>query len=410
MRIPFHPHGTHFLQGAAVLAAVLVGVGTTSSAEPERRSASADPLSAWKAGVKVSAVSGKDHHAIHSYFNTSPESPDGHWVLFYASTTANGHEGEIRVRERATGKEMVLARNITCEDAHRVACQQWVSGGRRVVFHNLLENGEWVVMCVDLETGGERLLARSRQLSFGQPGHDLVPLYGPHWNPGDHRGLELLNVATGEIESTPLTPDAIQKAYPEWVRKHFGDRPISVFFPILSPDLGKVFVKVATPAGGDFRSGKASLRLGLLCYDLRKSEFLFMNEQWGHPAWRSDSGAIIEKGGRILDGTTGKTTRIPDYKAYGGDHPSYSPDGRLYVTDTTARGEPFGNDESTWAVVVGDVRTGERVVLHRFTNSKGARSWRPSHPHPAFSADGKRIYFNVSDGSWTRLHVAEVAQ
>src|SRR5690606_29553332 len=165
------------------LAATLVAAGTASSAEP---------LSAWKTGVKISPVSGNDHHAIHSYFNTTPESPDGRYVLFYASTTANGHEGEIRVRERSTGQETVLARNITCEDAHRVACQQWASGGRRVVFHNLLDSGEWVVMCVDLETGSERLLARGRQLAFGQPNHDLFPLYGPHWNPGEHRGLELL--------------------------------------------------------------------------------------------------------------------------------------------------------------------------------------------------------------------------
>ena len=33
-----------------------------------------------------------------------------------------------------------------------------------------------------------------------------------------------------------------------------------------------------------------------------------------------------------------------------------------------------------------------------------------SHPHPAFSPDGKRLYFNVSDGKWTRLHVAETSR
>jgi hypothetical protein len=33
-----------------------------------------------------------------------------------------------------------------------------------------------------------------------------------------------------------------------------------------------------------------------------------------------------------------------------------------------------------------------------------------SHPHPVFSADGKRIYYNVSDGEFTRLHVAERAE
>ena len=151
------------------------------------------------------------------------------------------------------------------------------------------------------------------------------------------------------------------------------------------------------------------MRLGLFCYDLKGAKFLFMNERWGHPSWHPDSRAILETAGRVFDGDTGKATRIPDYKAYSGDHPSFSPDGRLYVTDTTTNGEPFGGDKSTWAIVVGDVRTGKRVVVHRFDNSKGARSWRVSHPHPAFSPDGKRIYFNVSDGPWTRLHVAEVA-
>ena len=59
----------------------------------------------------------------------------------------------------SAGKETVLARDISCEDAHRDACQQWVSGGGTlVVFHNVLKSGEWVVMCVDVATGKERLL------------------------------------------------------------------------------------------------------------------------------------------------------------------------------------------------------------------------------------------------------------
>jgi hypothetical protein len=49
-------------------------------------------------------------------------------------------------------------------------------------------------------------------------------------------------------------------------------------------------------------------------------------------------------------------------------------------------------------------------VLHHFDNSRGARSWRKNHPHPIFSGDGRRIYFNVNEGEWTRLHVAEADQ
>lgn len=408
MKIPYRVRGANFLRAVAVGTAVFGGGGPMSGAEPAPPAASTDPLAPWKSGVKISPVSGADHHSIHTYYITSPESPDGRRVLFYASTTANGHDGEIRVRERATGKETVLARDISCEDAHRVACQQWVSGGRRVVYHNLLKSGVWVVNCVDVSTGEGRRLAEGRQLAFGRPDRDLVPLYGPHWNPGNHRGLELLDVATGKIEPTSLTPEAIRQAYPEWANKNFEEKPLSVFFPVLSPDLGRVFFKVATPAGGDFRSSNASKRQGLLCYDLRKGEFLSMNAKWGHPAWHPDSRSIIETGGRVIDSTTGKTTKIPNYRIYSGDHPSYSPDGRLYVTDTTTDGLPFDGDKATWAVVVGDVVTGERIVLHQADNTKGARSWRGSHPHPVFGPDGKRIYFNVSSGPWTRLHVAEV--
>jgi MFS family permease len=45
-----------------------------------------------------------------------------------------------------------------------------------------------------------------------------------------------------------------------------------------------------------------------------------------------------------------------------------------------------------------------------FAQNGGAKSWRRNHPHPTFSADGQRIYYNVSDGPFTRLMVAERAQ
>jgi hypothetical protein len=165
--------------------------------------------------VKVTRVSADDEHSIHAYFNTSPESPDGRWVLYYASTAPTGHEGEIRIRERATGRVRVLARGVVVEDAHRAACQQWVSGGRRVVFHTALKTGEWVVLAIDLDTGRERLLARGRQVGFGQPHGDVVPVYGPHWSPGEHRDLELVNAATGALTTTPVTARAVAAAYPE---------------------------------------------------------------------------------------------------------------------------------------------------------------------------------------------------
>ena len=386
-----------------------------------------DPLAPWRADLRIGPVSPQEgRHTMHSYFNTCPESPDGRYVLFYSSTARDGHRGEVCIRNRQTGEEKVLATNINAEDAHRVACQQWVSGGKRVVFHGE-RDGEWFVGCVEIDNGEERVLARGQLSGWGQPNADIVPLYGPHWHPGAHRDLELINVVTGE-KQTPVTVEAVKQAYPDWFAKTFGDQQPSIFFPILSPDLHRVFFKMALATGEDPRSKRASARQGLICYDLAEKKFLFMNSNWGHPSWQPDSRHITEMHYTVIDSNDGRTaqlvgasTKASRAKAaatgdksvlaaflqdVSGDHPSVSPDGRLVVTDTTL--ENFGGKRTDWGVVLADAHGAGQIVIHKFDNSHGAQSWRPSHPHPVFSPDGKRIYYNVSDGEFTRLFVAGI--
>jgi hypothetical protein len=404
---------------AAALFSVLHAISAADTAD--------DPLAPWRSGVKISAVAPKDgRHTMHSYFNTCPESPDGTRVLFYSSTAKDGHHGEVVVRNRKTGEERVLATNINAEDAHRVACQQWVSGGKRVVFHGE-RDGEWNTWCVDLDTMKERVLAHSQLAGWGQPNADVVPLYSPHWNPGEHRDLDLINVVTGERQ-TPVTVDALKHAYPEWFAKAFGEQKPSIFFPILSPDLKRVFFKMALKTGEDPRSKSASAREGLICYSLAEKKFLYMNPKWGHPSWQPDSQHITEMHYTVFDSNDGSVAMNPgmptkaarakaaaegkpapefSLRDVSGDHPSVSPDGRLVVTDTIMTS--FGGARNEWGVVLADTRGTGQIVLHHFDNSHGAKSWRVSHPHPVFSPDGRRIYYNVSDGEFTRLHVAECA-
>src|SRR5213080_4594945 len=107
-----------------------------STTLPLRAESPDDPLAPWRSGVQIKPVApDQQRHSMHSYFNTCPESPDGKWALFFTSTTADGQHGDVRIRNRATGEERVLVKDLDVEDAHRVACQQWVSNGKRVVFH-----------------------------------------------------------------------------------------------------------------------------------------------------------------------------------------------------------------------------------------------------------------------------------
>ncbi len=125
----------------------------------------------------------------------------------------------------------------------------------------------------------------------------------------------------------------------------------------------------------------------------------------GPPRWHPDSRRIVEVGWKLIDSATGSTEVLDDLQPMGSGHPSASPDGGLLVTDLTM--DRLGGRSSEWGIVIADARGGGHVLVHSFDNSGGASSWRRSHPHPVFSSDGRRIYFNVSSGPWTRLYVAE---
>lgn len=370
------------------------------------RAQDSDPLAPWRSGVKIQQVaSHPDRHVIHAYFNTCPESPDGRYVLYYTSKTVDGESGDLRILERRTGEETVIATGITVEDAHRAACQQWSNGGNTIVYHDC-RDGRWSVMAVDVETLTTKVLAEDRQVGFGSPVSSWTPIYGCHWNPGKHRDLELANVVTGEIRTTVTVQDVVEE-YSDWIRKRFGTTDISIFFPVMSHNDMNVFFKLSRPGGGSsFRTKQASLRDGKVVYDLKHGCLLRLMESWKHPSWTPDGTGIFERGNVVTDLKTGHTERFSPSCI--SDHPSLAPDGRLFVTDADVSKREFGKP-GDWAIAVGSTSKDDFEVLHVFSNKKGAKSWRHNHPHPAFSADGHRIYYNVNEGCWTTLMVAQSA-
>ncbi|MES2596544.1 MAG: hypothetical protein V4662_14460 [Verrucomicrobiota bacterium] len=366
-----------------------------------------DPVAAWSSGVTIKPVSAiEGRHSIHSYYVANPESPDGKHVLFFTSQDPTGYVGEVRILERATGKETVLAENVHTEDAHRVACQQWLSGGKRVAFHEVIDK-KWRVVVVDVATLEKTIVAEDHQVGFGRPEGDLLPMYGCHWNPGPYRDLEVWDASTGKTTTMAKIAD-VEAKYGAWLTKEFAGKPCSIFFPVISPDLKRVFFKIAAGNGGDnYMSKGASHRQGIVCYDSEKAACIWQRGQWGHPAWTPDSLHIFEVGNITMDilkeGMS--YTKLKDVPNLSGSHPSVSMDGKLMVTDGLS--EKVGGRANDWGIMVADMNGGKWVVLQSFEQNRGARSWRRNDPHPAFSADSKRIYYNTSDGPFTRLMVAE---
>ena len=382
----------------AAAAGVLTGRDSLAAAD------GGDPVAPWRSGVKSTPVSKVEHrHTMHTYYLLNPESPDGRQVVFYASTDPAGHVGQVRVIDRASGAETLLADGVHTEDAHRVALQQWTLGGRAIAYHEVVGK-RWQVVVVDLATGSKKIIAQDRQLGFGRGDGHVLPLYGCHWNPGEHRSLELYDLKTGEV-SVPCKIDDVENRFGEWLEKEFKSKPTSIAFPTISPNHQRVFFKMAAGNGGDAFMGNVSQRQGLVFFDLARGQITSMREKWGHPAWHPDSRRCIEMGNILLDSEDGAVTRIPNVPALRGQHLSVAPQGNLWVSDGLT--ETIGGPSGEWAVLVADLRGEQYQILEKFMGNRGAKSWRVNHPHPVFSADGQRIYFNINAGENTQLRVAE---
>ncbi|MCM8538251.1 MAG: hypothetical protein NE334_20070 [Lentisphaeraceae bacterium] len=366
-------------------------------------------LSKWKkASVNPVLNLDQKRHSIHTYFNTSPESPDGKYILYFSSKTKDAHSGDICIVNRTTKEETVLATGVTTEDAHRAACQQWAGNGDYIVYHDFVSK-VWQIVAIDIRTKTKTVLIKNRQLGFGNPSSFEVPLYGCHWNHNGNPHLETVNIKTTKVTRL-IDIKEVLKQYGDWIQTTFGTKDVSIFFPIISPDGKKVFFKVARGSGTEnFRSRKASYRSGKLVYDLENKKFINLFKLWGHPAWHPNSEEIIEKGNFTLNIYSGKTKRYAVAKKgklrTPSDHPSMSPSGNFFVTDANVSKRKYGSP-GLWAIILGEAKAdSEYLLLHKFQNDKGANSWRHSHPHPVFNAQGNRIYFNVSSDDYTRLYV-----
>jgi len=345
----------------------------------------------------VIAVSPLPRHSVHSYYVATPESPDGWHVLYFASQQPDAGFGDIVVYDRKTGEENAVAKGVQVEDAHRVACQHWCDDGRCVAFQDF-QNGKWVALVADRETGTCRVLAENCQIGFAHPSSPWVPLIGFHGRPDGMTGIRLAHVQTGEIKDAVSAADVCAQ-YGNWVDETFGGRDISLYFPVVGPGARRMFFKVAR-ANGD---GVNSKREGLITVDLETGKLLSMRPSWGHPCWHPDGTRIIESKSRIVLSDTGKEIALLPAPS---QHPSPHPDGKHYVTDTYLLKDD-GTASGEWAVIVNRLAGDDPHWLYRFDQTGGAKSHRVPHPHPTVSADGRRIYFNVSTGPWTRLHVAE---
>ena len=132
-------------------------------------------LDCWRHCAIAPVWPDPDVHALHCYFNTCPESPDGRWVLLFVSSRPDAQVGDLCLIERKTGERIVLHAGIEVEDAHRQANQQWVCNGDFVVAM-AYRDAQWQVLRLDPVSRECVVLCTDRQVFLSNPRLDEVPL------------------------------------------------------------------------------------------------------------------------------------------------------------------------------------------------------------------------------------------
>ena len=342
--------------------------------------------------LNITRISG-GRAAVHNYYDLSPESPDGTRVAFFAFDGIAPSPGSIMVAGR-DGDGMRAVAKASSGSAHRGAFQQWVDANR-LAFHTDTPAGR-VTVVVDLETGHRHQLPGAVRV-FSPQGTRIAHATDYTRRLGGCCRLEAVYVTDFESEGVPvLTLGQVRAVHP--LVDRFAEEAPPAFGDVRWAPDGASFFVTFTNVG--YKSiGRAIQRVNsLFLAEADGSDLRYLGEFGHHPRWAPD-GTFIYTIDPQPGGVDGLTARRLDGSAptvlfaqAPGVHPSFSLDMKHVMTD--AYDWP---SKGLAALMLYDADgSGAHQVLARFaapdlTHATG------THPHPAWSRDGRRIYFNAAE-------------
>ncbi len=362
-------------------------------------------LGSYSEGYSIHQVSAGKSPAMHSYMDICPESPDGSKITYFEFEDKVPGWGRVVVANRDGSNPKYISPRIKGHD-HDGARQQW-------------RDNEHVIYGIEDEDTSliYSITNKSRRKVKGQIGmiseihgyglsHNNFP--NSKYKSEERKPSEviLMDIEKGTT-STILNKQQMLTIHP---RRSIIEKPaykdLGVFkHPKWSPDGSQFFwVYMLELKGTNTKIVKSAL-----ISDQKGENISYVSEVGQHPMWYKNDSLLsyVRREGfdhsnnpsaqdimeHPIDGSAGKAIVSEAI----GIHGSASPDGKFFATDVFDWPE-----HGTHAVLIYDIASGDYRVLARMKTEKGDRK-NSMHPHPSWSRDGKRIYFNGTVDGTRRL-------
>jgi hypothetical protein len=367
-------------------------------------------LGAYEEGYTVRQVSAGTAPSMHAYMDICPESPDATRITYFEFEDKVPGWGRVVVANRDGSEPHYVSERVRGGD-HDGTRQQWLDNDHLLYG---IEDEEWSII-VNVKDNSTRKVAGSIGMVSEINGkgltHNNYPASKYKRAARKHSEVMLMDLAKGEVEvllnkeeMIPMHPRREIIEDPKW--KDMG----TFKHPKWSPNGEKFFWVYMLEVKG---TNKKLVKSALLA-DKDGNGIRYVSEVGQHAMWQSNDtllSYIRRDDFDLVNNPTAQDVMIhpingePDYPLINnalGIHGSLNPDGDLFVTDIFDWPEKGAHAVLLYDVASGDFR---ELVRMRAENDDPKNTM---HPHPVWTRDGQRVYFNGSDTGKRRFYVIDL--